>query len=78
MILPLVCQCGSIVAFSNENRCEECWTTDQARLGVGKPTRVQVAYRSQQQIEQGEKRLAEIKAIFERAAHERHVAAKAR
>lgn len=42
-MLPQFCLCGKPVKFANDFRCEDCWTMDQAKYKVGKPTRVQVA-----------------------------------
>jgi hypothetical protein len=37
--LPTWCKCGNIVTFSNEDRCENCYSTDQVRYH-GKSLRV--------------------------------------
>jgi hypothetical protein len=40
MILPTWCViCGKVVTFSNEERCEDCYATDQSRFS-GKSARV--------------------------------------
>lgn len=43
--LPKWCDCGKVVTFSTEDRCEDCYARDQDRY-TGKPTRVATAARS--------------------------------
>ena len=34
MQLPVWCECGRIVTYGGEDRCEDCWADDQKRLGI--------------------------------------------
>lgn len=62
--LPVWCKCGNIVTFSNETRCEECYSADQQRFS-GKSQHVETPHLSARQEAEHEQRTDEIKAIFE-------------
>ncbi len=34
MQLPVWCECGRIVTYGGEDRCEDCWADEQKRLGI--------------------------------------------
>lgn len=71
-LIPIWCPCGNLVTFSNEKRCEDCLANEWSRMGLGKPTRVQIAHVGAKQIAEGEQQMSRIKSIFARAEHERN------
>jgi hypothetical protein len=36
---PQLCRCGNVIRYSNDDRCEDCWVSDQQRWS-GKSQRV--------------------------------------
>lgn len=69
-MLPLFCRCGNPVRFSNDNRCEDCWTNDQAKYKVGVPTRVKTNAMSAREELEAEVHTERLRKLFQAGEHE--------
>lgn len=64
MNLPAWCACGKPVTFSNETRCEDCYSNDQQKYH-GKDNSADVPFLSLRQEAEADRRTAQIKSIFQ-------------
>ncbi len=61
--LPVWCKCGNIVTFSNETRCEDCYSADQQRYD-GQSQHVDTIHLSDREYAELERQGDKIISIF--------------